>query len=151
MVRDRQLICCKYSYIYNCLSLSSVLVFFFLYELNMFFFYPNRTDVILSAVPVATEKKRPHIEAWLLNLLGRSQRKGMTIYFQCDQITSTNEKRLDSYYGFETQREMFSSAGMFLVQKCCCFFFVFFYYPIALIPYLSLKMLIWCLLNVKVS
>ncbi len=37
------------------------LIFYFMNQ--FYFFYPNRTDVILSAVPVATEKKRPHIEA----------------------------------------------------------------------------------------
>lgn len=126
MVRDRQLICCKYSYIYNCLSVG---IYFFFFMNQFFFFYSNRTDVILSAAPVATEKKRLHIEAWLLNLLGRSQRKGMIIYYPCDQITSTNEKKLDSYHGFETQREMFSSAGVFLVKKCCWFFVVLFLLP----------------------
>lgn len=101
--------------------------------------------MISSAVPVVTEKNPPHTEVWLPNLLGKSQRKGMTIYFPCDQIITTNEKMLDSY-GFETQREMFSSAGVFLVQKCCCFsvfFFFFSNFPVALILYLSIKKLIW--------
>lgn len=59
--------------------------------------------VILFAVLVVTEKNHPHIEEWLLNLLGKSQRKEMTIYFPCDHIIINNKDRPSSYYYFGTK------------------------------------------------